>query len=287
MPDRQEVINMKKRIKIAEVPIDNLTYEEVLERIEGFIKNNQKAYIVTANPEMVLNASRDKNFLQVLNDAKLVTPDGIGILWAAHYLKKPLPKGRLSRYFQFYKSIFSILFSQKRLKNPIKERVTGVDLFRKIIELSENKAWRIFLLGASEGVAEKVIHKFSKIYPGAQFTGSFSGSPSAKEEEEICKYINKAKPDILFVAYGSPKQEIWIHRNLSRLNTVKTAVGVGGTFDFYAGKIKRAPKWMRKMGLEWLFRLIRQPKRICRIWNATVLFIRLVAKQKMKSRFVH
>ena len=275
---------MKKRIEIAEVPIDNLNYEEVLERIDGFIKNDRKVYIVTANPEMVLNASQDEDFLEVLRGAELITPDGIGILWAANYLGKPLPKKTISRYLQLYKSLFSVLFLPKRLRNPLKERVTGTDLFKKIIELSEKKAWRIFLLGASQGIAKKVIQKFSKTYPDVKFVGSFSGSPDATDEEEICEHINKAKPDILFVAYGSPEQEFWIHRNLFKLNTVKVAIGVGGAFDFHAGKIKRAPKWMQKVGLEWFFRLIRQPKRIFRIWNATVIFIKLVAKEKMESQ---
>ena len=92
-----------------------------------------------------------------------------------------------------------------------------------------------------------------------------------------------AKPDILFVAYGSPHQEFWIHRNLFKLNSVKVAIGVGGTFDFYAGKRKRAPKWMQKIGLEWLWRLTGEPKRLSRIWNATFVFARLVAKEKIKE----
>ena len=273
---------MKRRVEIVDVPIDNLTYEEVLEHIDGFIKNDRKVYIVTANPEMVLNASKDEEFLEVLRSAEIVTPDGIGILWAANYLSKPPPKRKIRRYFQLYGSLFSILFSPKRLRSPLKERVTGTDLLKKIVGLSEKKAWQIFLLGASPGIAKKVIQKFSKIYPKAKFAGHFAGSPEADDEDEICELINQAKPDILFVAYGSPKQEFWIHHNLFKLNSVKVAIGVGGAFDFYAGKLKRAPKWMQKIGLEWLFRLIRQPKRIFRIWNATVRFVGLVFKEKMK-----
>lgn len=273
---------MKKNVEIVDVPIDNFTYEEVLERIDDFITKDRKVYIVTANPEMVVNASKDEEFFEVLKSAELVTPDGIGILWAANYFSKPLPKQKIRRYFQLYGSLFSILFSPRRLRYPLKERVTGADLFKKIIESSKEKDWRIFLLGASEGVAKKVVEKLSKSHTHARFVGCFAGSPEVSDEEDICERINQAKPDILFVAYGSPEQEFWIHRNLFKLDSVKVAIGVGGTFDFYAGKTKRAPKWMRKIGLEWLWRLMREPKRIFRIWNATYVFIKLVAKEKMK-----
>ncbi len=275
---------MGKCIEIAGVPINNLTYEDALKRVGNFIEDNRKVYIVTANPEMILNASRDETFLDVLNGAALLTPDGIGILWAANYLSKPLPKGRFFRYFQLYKSLFSILFYPKSICKPLKERVTGADLFQQAVDLSQDKKWKIFLLGASKGVAEKVIKHFSKIYPKAKFVGSFAGTHDEEGEEEISEIINQAKPDILFVAYGSPQQEFWIHRNLFKLNTVKVAIGVGGTFDFYAGKVKRAPKWMRKVGLEWLWRLTSEPKRFARIWNATFKFVGLVAKEKMEDK---
>ena len=274
---------MKKHIDIAGISINNLTYEGVLKHIDQFIVNNRKVYIVTANPEMILNASRDETFFDVLNEAELSTPDGIGILWAANYLEKSLPKSTFPRYLQFYKSLFSVLFTPKKIRKPLRERVTGADLFEKVIDLSEKKRWRIFLLGASKGVAKKVIEKFSKIYPKVRFVGCFAGSPDEKEEGEICDIINEAKPDILFVAYGSPNQEFWIHRNLFKLNSVKVAIGVGGTFDFYADKRKRAPKWMQKIGLEWLWRLFCEPRRIVRIWNATARFAGLVFKEKMKK----
>ena len=274
---------MKNQVDIAGVPINNLTYDGVLRHVDQFIKDDRKIYIVTANPEMILNASRDEFFLDILSEAALITPDGTGVLWAANYLSTPLPKRSISRYFQLYKSLFSILFYPKSIKNPLKERVTGSDLFKEIINKSQDKKWRIFLLGASNGVAKNVISKFSKIYPKAKFVGYFAGSPHKKDEDEICEQINKVKPNILFVAYGSPQQELWIHHNLFKLNTVNVAMGVGGTFDFYAGKLKRAPKWMQKIGLEWLWRLTYEPKRIGRIWNATMRFPKLIAKEKIKN----
>lgn len=274
---------MNNKVDIAGVPISNLNYDGVLDHIDKFVKEKRKVYIVTANPEMILNASCDDAFSDVLNRAELVTPDGIGVLWAANYLSTPLPKGFFTRYLQFYKSLVLISLYPKRIKQPLKERVTGSDLFKKIIDESQDKKWKIFLLGASKGVAKNVISKFSKTYPKVKFVGSFVGSPHKKDEDEICDQINEAKPNILFVAYGSPQQEFWIHRNLFKLNTVNVAIGVGGTFDFYANKLRRAPKLMQKIGLEWLWRLFHQPSRIGRIWNATVKFPKLIAKEKIKN----
>ncbi|MBN2095777.1 WecB/TagA/CpsF family glycosyltransferase [Candidatus Peregrinibacteria bacterium] len=273
----------KTTVHIAGVPINSISYEDTLRHINDFVRSKRKVYIVTVNPEMILNASRDDSFFEVLEKAELTTPDGIGILWAAHYLSKPLPKNKFARYFQFYLSLLSILFTPKRIRNPLKERVTGVDLFREIVDQSTQKKWKLFLLGASKGVAEKAIENLSKIYPDTHFAGSFAGSPDEEDEEKICELINQAEPDFLFVAYGSPEQECWIYRNLFKLDSVKVAMGVGGTFDFYAGKVKRAPGWMQKVGLEWLWRLFCEPKRFSRIWNATVKFARLVRKEKMEN----
>jgi len=270
----------RAHVHIAGVPVNNVSYQDVLARIDDFVTNQHKVYIVTVNPEMILNASEDDAFFELLDKAALTTPDGIGILWAAHYLSDPLFKGAFLRFFQFYGSLLSILFCPGRIRKPLKERVTGADLFRQIVDRSQKKKWKLFLLGASKGVAEKAIKNLSKLYPDAHFSGSFAGSPSEQDEEAICDLINEAKPDLLFVAYGSPEQEFWIYRNLFKLDSVKVAIGVGGTFDFYAGKVKRAPGWMQKMGLEWLWRLFREPKRFSRIWNATIRFTKLVRKEK-------
>lgn len=274
---------MKKRIEIVGIPIDNLVYEEVLKKMDQLIPDKRKVYIVTANPEMILNASQDKMFFNVLKGAEIATPDGVGILWAAHYLSKPLPKKFFFQYLQLFGSLFSILVYPKKVRSVLRERITGADLFPKIIDYSQKKAWRIFLLGASKGVAEGAINHFSKAYPKANFVGCYAGTPKSMDEKEICDRINEVKPDIIFVAYGSPQQELWIHRNLFKLDSVKIAIGIGGSFDFYAGKIKRAPHYVRKVGLEWLWRLVQEPKRVVRIWNATVGFVTLVAKEKMKK----
>ncbi len=269
-----------KRIDITGVPIDNLTYEGFLGRIEGFISSNRKAYVVTVNPEMILNASIDDEFSEVLQASNVNTADGIGVLWAAYYLSLPFFDNVFKNYFQLLSSLAAILFSLKKIKSVLNQRITGSDLLPKLVEYSQDRYWKIYLLGASKGVARRAKQKLVSLYPQASIVGYYEGSPHKRDEDEICDLVNEAKPDILFVAYGSPSQELWIHRNLFKLNSVKVAIGVGGSFDFYGGKIKRAPKLMQKLGLEWLWRLFREPSRIKRIWNATYRFIKLVFKEK-------
>ncbi len=143
---------------------------------------------------------------------------------------------------------------------------------KNICKQASKEKLKIFLLGAQEGVAKKVKEIEEKKYKGIKIVGTFSGTPKQKDEKEIIARINKAAPDILFVAYGAPAQEMWIASNLKRMKSVKVAIGVGGSFDFIAKTQKRAPKWMGKLGLEWLHRLTKQPKRIKRIFNAAVRF---------------
>lgn len=274
--------NFKRSVRIAGIPINNFTYGEVLGRIDDLVKEKRKVYIVTANPEMVLNAVQDEKFLDVLRSAEIRTPDGTGILWAATYLSKPRRKRTLTHYLQLYGSLLSIFVYPKSNHKVLKERVTGTDLLQKIVDRSQEKKWKIFLLGADEGVAARAAKRFLHNYPDAKIVGHFSGSPKEKDEDEICEIIDKSKPDILFVAYGSPHQEFWIHRNLFKLNSVKVAIGVGGAFDFYAGKVKRAPKWMQKIGIEWFWRLSCEPKRLSRIWSATYVFAKLISQEKRK-----
>ncbi len=274
---------MKKKVDITGVLIDNFSYQDVISRIETFISEDKNGYIVTVNPEMIINASKDEKFFNILEKAEIRTPDGIGILWAANYLHSPKLKNKVFSFFQLLKSLFAILYFPKKTRKILKERVTGSDLFPKIVDYSQDKSWNIFLLGASDGVADKAIKKLSKIYPEAKFVGCYAGTPEKSDEDEICDFINQAKPHILFVAYGSPSQEFWIYRNLFKLKSVNVAIGVGGSFDFFAKKIKRAPKWMQKVGLEWLWRLFREPGRVVRIWNATVMFVKLVYREKNKK----
>ena len=187
--------------------------------------------ICTVNPEFVMEARRDPAFAAVLGRADLCAPDGVGILWA----------GRL-------------------LGRPFSERVTGSDGIYRICERAAVAGWRVYLLGAAPGVAEQTAARLCALYPGLAVVGTFSGSPSDDAWPEIRQRLAAARPDVLFVAFGHPRQDFWIDKHRQELPAA-VALGVGGAFDFVAGVTKRAPLWMQRLGLEWLHRLLSQPWR--------------------------
>ncbi|MFA5091994.1 MAG: WecB/TagA/CpsF family glycosyltransferase [Candidatus Paceibacterota bacterium] len=189
-------------------------------------------------------------FREALRSADLAIPDGTGLLWAARFLGKGLPA-----------------------------RVTGTDMVGRICSLAAKEGRSVFLLGGRSGIAEMAADRLKTEYPDLLVAGAMSGGSVEYDETgmpildyEVERAINLAAPDILFVAFGHGNQEEWIHANLHRLPSVRVAAGIGGAFDFIAGKAKRAPAWMRKAGLEWLWRLILQPWRVGRIVTATVVF---------------
>lgn len=230
------------RVRILGLPVDGITYAQWLDQIGAWIAAyrcqpgaQQAAHICTTNPEFTMIAQRDANFYNVLSRADLCVPDGVGLLWAARRLGQPLP-----------------------------ERVTGSDGVPRIAERAAREGWRLYLLGAAPGVADKTAHILQARFPGLQIAGVYSGSPAPEDEDDIVARVNGSDADVLFVAYGAPRQDKWIARNLPRLN-VAVAMGVGGSFDFIAGVMPRAPVWMQRAGIEWLYRLILQPSRIGRM----------------------
>ena len=237
---------------ILKVQVHALTNAQTIALVEAFIGSGQPHQLVTVNPEFVVEAQQDEEFRQIINNAALALPDGIGLLKAARFLKT----------------------------TPLPERVAGSDVVVKLAELSHQKGYRIYFLGAQPGVAEQAIQKLKECYPQLQVAGWFAGSPALAENEAIVQRILPTRPDILLVAYGAPKQDKWIARNLERLQ-IPVCMGVGGSFDFIAGTTRRAPRWIRRLQLEWLHRLIMQPWRWRRIWNAVPRFSWLV----FKSRF--
>ena len=221
----------RDQVVILGVPVDNVTEGQALARIEAFIENGRPDQMVTVNPEFVVVAQSDAKFFQVLKDADLSLPDGVGLLWAARFLGTPLS-----------------------------QRVAGVDTVRRVASLAAERGYRLFLLGAAEGVAEATAMRLKEENPGLKVAGTYGGSPDPKGEEETVEMIRAAGPHVLLVAYGAPQQDLWIHRNLGRLG-VPVVMGVGGAFDFISGKAKRAPGWMQRLGLEWLHRLLHEPWR--------------------------
>lgn len=221
-------------VQILSVRLDDVGYDDAITRVGEFLREGGAHQIATVNPEFVVIAQRNAEFRRVLNATALNVPDGVGLMWAARHLGTPL-----------------------------RERVTGQELVSRIAALSCERGERIYLLGAREGVAERAAAALVARYPHLQIAGCWAGSPAVEEEEEIIQRVNQSQARILFVAYGPPKQEMWIARNSSRLK-VALAMGVGGTFDTLAGTLPRAPSWVRRAGFEWTYRLLREPRRFRR-----------------------
>ncbi|MBN1494222.1 WecB/TagA/CpsF family glycosyltransferase [Candidatus Peregrinibacteria bacterium] len=257
---------MQNKINVMNIMFDNVTQIEALNLIFKYLNKDNKGYICTPNPEMLLEAQKNSPFLNVINNSLLNIADGIGILWAAYNMEKHNSK---------LKAILNlplIALYPKKFKTVLKERVTGTDLIQKICERSAGTPYKVFLLGAVPGIAEITKEKLQQKSPALKIVGTFAGSAELKDKDTIVQLINKSEADILFVAFGAPKQEMWIYENLKNLKTVKIAIGVGGAFDFISGKRKRAPVWMQIIGLEWLYRLFQEPTRWKRIYNATIKF---------------
>ncbi|MCY3980149.1 MAG: WecB/TagA/CpsF family glycosyltransferase [Chloroflexi bacterium] len=238
------------RLKILGVPVDVITYDDWMNQISKWVEADIGAqHVCTVNPEFIIVARRDPIFFNILNRAAICVPDGVGLLWASRHLGAPLP-----------------------------ERVTGSDGVPLIARHAAEKGWKIFFLGAGEGIAERAAGILKAQHQQLIISGAYGGSPAEREEDEIVAMINASGADILLVAFGAPKQDKWIARNLPRLE-VAMAMGVGGSFDFIAGVVPRAPQWMRDRGLEWLYRLLRQPWRLRRMLRLP-RFVIAVLRQK-------
>jgi N-acetylglucosaminyldiphosphoundecaprenol N-acetyl-beta-D-mannosaminyltransferase len=246
------------KIPILGVSVDFLSMAETIAKIRKFLKQDKRKQIITFNSEMAVRAQKDREFKKIINRAALVLPDGIGLIWA----------GRL----------LSMKKNEKRITNL--QRIAGVDLVYEITKKLKEEG-KFFLFGSKENVAHKTGKKLAMLYPGIKISGTASGYNYT--DEDIIEKINKTKANVLFVGIGSPKQEKWINKNLPKMPFVKIAVGVGGTFDFISNRIRRAPLWVRTCGLEWFWRLLRQPWRLGRIYNAVIIFPYLIIKDKLKT----
>ncbi len=216
------------------VKIDGVTMQEAVHRIAGMIGQSKPHLVVTANSEMVMMANRDPLLYEIIERADLVVPDSIGVIWASKALRQPLP-----------------------------ERVPGIELMQALLEQSAVHQWRVFLLGAEPGIAEQAAEAITAEYKGINIVGTHHGFFAQSELQSVLEKIKAATPHQLFIALGVPKQEKFAAAHLANLG-VPVALGVGGSFQVLAGVVRRAPLWMRKMGLEWLYRLLRQPARISR-----------------------
>lgn len=217
------------------LPITNVTMDQAVASVEEQIVSGETHQIATANLDFARNSLKDEYLQRIICDCSMVLPDGAPMLWAAN------------------------LFG-----SPLKQRVTGVDLIPQLAKLSAEKGYGIFLLGSSEESSRVAAASLLERYPGARIVGRHCPAVApihSMDNEGILRMIHAAKPDILLVAFGNPKQEIWIHRHRDRLN-VPVTIGIGGALDMIAGSLKRAPKWVQKAQLEWAYRMAQEPRRL-------------------------
>lgn len=230
------------RIFLLGIPIDSVSMEQAVARLKELLNEDTQSHVATPNNEMLIEASRNAEFRTVLQNAALNLPDSTGLMLAA-----------------------------KLTGQSLRQRVPGVDVVQRLCkELGPEHP--VFLLGAGEGIGFQAGEILKQRNPHLHIAGTFSGSPREEDTSDFMHRINEAKPHLLLVAFGSPQQDLWIAKYLKELPSVRIAMGVGGTLDFIAGIQKRAPKFVRAVGLEWLWRFIRESKRWRRMWNAVVIF---------------
>lgn len=223
------------RINIHGVKIHNVTMQEAVETVLSWVSGNSIHSVYTPNAEIIMQAQRNTELKNILNEAGLLIPDGAGVV-----------------------------LGSKILKTPLKEKVSGIDLIKNLFKYSAGKNIGYYILGGKPGVAEMAAVNILSGYGKVNIKGYTHGYFTPDEENALIENINRLKPDILLVGFGVPIQEFWIHQNMYRLNC-KVCIGIGGAIDVLAGTVALAPEIMRKAGLEWLFRLIREPKRYKRM----------------------
>ena len=241
---------MAERVNILGVDVDAVTMAEAVDVVRRAMDTRAGIMVATANAEMLMRATHDEELRRILNASALVVPDGAGTVWAARHLGHAMP-----------------------------ERVAGYDLAQELLRCAPAEGRRVYFFGSAPGVAEKAKAKAEQLYPGIEIVGARNGFFSPADNAAIIAEIRAARPDLLLVALGVPKQEKWIAAHLAALD-VPVAIGVGGTLDVMAGVMKRAPYWMQRAKLEWLFRGLMQPKRAGRLLALPKFVLKVHASRK-------
>lgn len=245
---------MKNKIKILNTTIDNLSMSETLDIIKDKIDKSEQIHHVVVNAGKIVAMQTDLELRKSVNESDLINADGQAVVWASKILKKPL-----------------------------KERVAGIDLMTNITAIAKENKYKIFFFGAKEEVVKKVVDLYSKKYSKDIIAGYRNGYFKKEDEKKIAQEIANSEANILFVAISSPTKENFLYQNKEILKNVNFIMGVGGSFDVVSGKVKRAPKWMQKYGLEWFYRFLQEPKRM---WKRYLIgnfkFMWLVIKEKFK-----
>jgi len=247
-------------MKLCGVNISNITLAEACQKL------NEPQIIFTPNPEILLEAEKNPLFKEALSSGTLMLPDGHGLQIVSTLMRF---KSRFVRIFLYFPSLLIYLFWKAPFKKVIPEIIHGSDFMTFVCAWAAKHGKSVFFLGARAQCAEKTAEFFSRKFPNLSVAGFSNLDPS----KEVLEVVLEAKPDVLFVAYGAPKQEMWVSKWKEELKCVHAVMAVGGSFDFYSGNVKRAPALLRKLGLEWVWRLVRDPiGRTKRIWNAVVKF---------------
>ena len=240
------------RIKLFDIEIDNVTLDEAVATIIDRLDGDAPAQVSFVNADCVNVACRNPEYLGALQGSDLVFADGIGVRMAGDLLGQ-----------------------------PVRDNVNGTDLFPRLAAALEGTDKRIYLLGGRPGVAEGVVRWLARNYPGVELAGWRHGYFSVAEEAEVLEDIRRSGADLVLVAFGAPRQDVWIRRNLNKLGA-KVAIGVGGLLDFFSGRIPRAPRWIRKLGMEWCYRLYQEPQRLWRRYLVgNTVFLARLAQQRL------
>lgn len=244
-----------KRYQILNTYVNAISMEQTIGVVEEIIKKGVPTQHVVINASKVNLMEKDAELRRIVNECPLINADGASIVWAA-----------------------------KKLGVPLKERVTGIDLFQNLISLANDKGYKVYLFGAKEEVVTKVKAVFEKQYPNLKIVGYRNGYFTQADEPEMVKNMAESGADMMFVAFSSPKKEYWVNKYLNDLN-IPFVMGVGGSFDVVAGVTERAPKWMQNHGLEWFYRFIQEPGRM---WKRYIVgnaeFVKLTYKMKRKKK---
>ncbi|MCA0131304.1 WecB/TagA/CpsF family glycosyltransferase [Winogradskyella alexanderae] len=246
------------RVKLLNTVVDNLTVDETIALITDSVKLNKQIHHVVVNAGKIVAMQKDLQLRESVNNSDLINADGQAVVWASKILGKPL-----------------------------KERVAGIDLMEKLVDLAHREGFKIFFLGAKEDIVKSVVEKYTNRYSPSIIAGYRNGYFKKEDEQSIAKQISESDANILFVAISSPTKENFLYQNKKALKNVNFIMGVGGSFDVVAGKVKRAPVWMQKSGLEWFYRFSQEPQRMWKrylIGNSKFIFLVFKAKFRLSKK---
>lgn len=239
---------------IFNVPFSNMSMSDTVQYLVEQIEKGNQQHVITANPIMVMNALKHQSIMKVMHQADLIVADGAGVIWAA-----------------------------QQANEPIVERIAGIELIHELLSAGEKRHWKVYILGTDEQTIATAAEILQLKYPQIRMVGYRDGFFTAEEDKQVIEEINRLKPDLLFVARGAHNQEPWIAQHRSAIEA-KLIMGVGGSFDVISGKLKRAPKWMQQAKLEWLFRLLQEPKRLPRMMDIPRFMFKVYKNKKQLTQ---